>query len=99
MDISSSSATQSGNIRDSHKVQDLNQLQRNAGGSARRPSGADEAVISDRGQLLQRLGDAVRDSTDIREDKVAELQAAIQQGRYQLSDMEIAKAILASRTK
>lgn len=66
---------------------------------AQRQSGGDEAVISDRGQLLQRLGQAVRDSSDVREDKVAELRSAVEQGTYRPADVETAKAILASRTK
>lgn len=73
--------------------------QRKVRESARRHSGGDEAVISDRGQLLQRLGRAVRDSSDVREERVAELRSAIARGRYQPSDVETAKAILASRTK
>jgi flagellar biosynthesis anti-sigma factor FlgM len=56
-------------------------------------------VISANGQLLQKLGEAVGASPDVRAKKVAELRSAIQQGRYQLSYEEIAKAILASRAK
>ncbi|MGE5620304.1 MAG: flagellar biosynthesis anti-sigma factor FlgM [Sphingomonadaceae bacterium] len=97
MDISGSNATSSGVIRDSQKLYDL--VQRRVRGDSHRRSGSDEAVISDRGQLLQRLGEAVRDSTDVREEKVARLRAAIEQGRYHPSFEEIAKAILASRTR
>ncbi|MCL4370444.1 MAG: flagellar biosynthesis anti-sigma factor FlgM [Chloroflexi bacterium] len=99
MDISSSGATQSSTVRDSHRTQELDQAQRRVREGARRQSGADEAVISDKGQLLKKLGEAVRDSSDVRDEKVAELRAAIEHGRYQLSYAEIAKALLASRTK
>ncbi len=99
MDISSSGAAQSSTIRDSRGVHDLDQAQRRVREGARRQSGADQAVISDRAQLLQKLGEAVRDSSGVREDRVAELRGAIEQGRYPLSDVEIAKAILASRMR
>ncbi len=99
MDISSSSgATQSGALHDLQRTQG-GHGERKVKDRARRPVGADQAVISDRGQLLAKLGEAIRDSSDVREDKVAEIKAAVEQGRYQVSSMEIAKAILASRTE
>ncbi len=96
---SSSSASQSTIVRDSLRSQELDQVQRRARGTGSRQSGSDSAVISDEGQLLQKLSKAVQDSPDVREDKVAELRAAVAKGRYQVSYSEIAKAILASRTK
>ncbi len=99
MDISSRIASQSSTIRDSGRLQDVDQSQRRVRGDARWQPGADEAVISPKAQLLQKLGQAVRDSSDVREEKVAELRNSIDQGRYPLSDVEIAKAILASRAK
>lgn len=99
MDISSSNPTQNGAIRDMPKVHELDQAQRRVREGGYRRGAADEAIISDRAQLLKKLGEAVRDSSEVREDRVAELRTAIEQGRYQVSEMEIAKAILASRAK
>ncbi len=99
MDISSSGATQSGMIRDSRRLQDLDLSQRRVREGVRWQSGADEAVISHKGQLLQQLGEAVRNSSDVRDEKVAELQSSVSEGRYPLSAVEIAQAILASRAK
>jgi len=99
MDISSSGATRFNGIQDPHGAQRLDPARRRVRENGYRGQGADEAVISSHGQLLQKLGEAVDRSSDVREEKVAELRSAIQQGRYQLSYEEVAKAILASRVR
>lgn len=98
MDISSSGRTQSGMLRDLHQVQELRQDKCRVQANDRQ-SRCDEVIISGRGQLLQRLREAVQQSPDVRAEKVAALREAIQQGTYDISPVEIAKAILASRTR
>lgn len=97
MEISSSRATESGSTRDAQKLQELEQEHRRPRGGAPRPLEADAAVISNRGQLLQHLAEAVRQAPDVRDDRVDALREAVEQGRYRISEREIAEAILASR--
>lgn len=97
MDISSSNRMEPGLVRDLHQLQDVEQERRKTQASSRPETARDGAIISDRGQLLRRLDQAVRDAPDVREDKVAALREAIQQGRYPVSAPEIAQALLASR--
>ncbi len=98
MDISSSGRTQSGMLIDLHQVQELGQDKCRAQANDRQLR-CDEVIISGRGQLLQRLSEAVQGSPDVRAEKVAALREAVRQGTYEISPIGIAKAILASRTK
>ncbi|MGI5837213.1 MAG: flagellar biosynthesis anti-sigma factor FlgM [Chloroflexota bacterium] len=97
MDISGSNRTESGLIRDLRLVKEAGQSRPKAQADYRDEMGSDKAIISNQGQLLQRLSEAVRESPDVRSEKVAMLREAIQSGQYEVSAEEIAKAILASR--
>lgn len=97
MDVSSSNRTESGLIRDLHLVQEAGQDRRKAKASVQREISPDEAIISNQGQFLQRLDEAVREAPDVRAEKVAALREAIQNGQYEISSEEIARALLASR--
>lgn len=70
---------------------------RKAPEDAIRQAGVDEVAISQEGRLLQRLKAAIDETPDVREEKVAALRDAIEQGRYHVSAAEIAKALLATR--
>ncbi len=94
MDISSS-AMQPGRIREPHKAESADSPQQRVRWSGGRSRAADQATISERAQLLRRLREEMDASPDVREEKVAALQEAIEQGRYRPSAVEIAKAILA----
>ncbi len=98
MDVSSSSPTQSGAIRD-QRIQPVDQTQRKAhkGVSVRRAP--DEAIISEQAQLLLKLSEAVQNSKDVRDEKVNALRDQVENGRYPTSASEIARAIVASRMK
>ncbi|MCL4371642.1 MAG: flagellar biosynthesis anti-sigma factor FlgM [Chloroflexi bacterium] len=55
---------------------------------------ADQIALSERARLLSRLGQAVDEAPDVREDKVRELQQAIEKGSYVLDSREIAEHML-----
>lgn len=97
MDISSSNRMESGLIRDLNLVQGTGKDRRRTQTGSSSDMSPDRAVISNQGQLLQRLDEAVRESTDVRSEKVAKLRDAIQNGQYEVSAEDIARAILASR--
>lgn len=54
----------------------------------------DEANFSAEAQRMTSLQQAVAATPDIREDRVAQLRQSIQQGTYQVSDEQIAGAML-----
>ncbi|HEX2988427.1 MAG TPA: flagellar biosynthesis anti-sigma factor FlgM [Chloroflexota bacterium] len=97
MDISSNGM---GPIRDFIKTNSMDQSYRSMqkGRSQTTPS-LDSVTISDRGLDLARIKDAVLSAPDVREEKVAATQEAVAQGSYNMSPVEIAKAILASRMR
>jgi negative regulator of flagellin synthesis FlgM len=97
MDIPSSGT---GPIRDLLKIGSMDQSYRTVHkGPSQTSSSLDAAIISDRGLDLARIKDAVRNAPDVREEKVSAMRDALAQGNYNLSPVEIAKAILASRMK
>jgi negative regulator of flagellin synthesis FlgM len=55
---------------------------------------ADQAQLSEEARLHQVALKALKNMPDVRDDKVAELKKAIDSGSYQVSDKEIAEAIL-----
>lgn len=86
-------------IRDQQAIGSVDQAK---GRSARNVQGrqaGDEVALSDEAQLLTKLDQAVQDSPDVREEKVAALRDAVKKQQYQISYSDIAKAILASRGK
>ncbi len=94
MDISSRSRVEPGQVRDLSQTQAVDQERRRARSANRYEGGSDEAVISDPGQLISKLSEAVRQAPDVREEKVAALKELIQSGGYNPSPADIAKAIL-----
>ena len=97
MEITGSNRKESSLINELQLVQGLDQDRRKTKASQRRELGSDEAIISDKGQLLQHLSEAVRNAPDIRTEKIAKLREAIESGKYKVSAEELAKALLASR--
>ena len=57
-------------------------------------SGNDQVEISEFGKVLQSARKAVKESGDIREDKVAELKARIDNGTYEVSGESFADKLL-----
>ncbi|MBE3578097.1 MAG: flagellar biosynthesis anti-sigma factor FlgM [Limnochordales bacterium] len=55
---------------------------------------ADEVTISNQARLIQELKRRIAALPEVREEKVAELRAAIQQGTYKVSSQEIADKML-----
>ena len=99
MEISNSGPTQRDAIRNQHRVESTDQVHQKARGGVRSQQAQDGAAISAQARLLQRLRASIEDTPDVREERVEALRAAVQEGRYPLSDAEIARAILASRAK
>lgn len=64
--------------------------------SAARTEGADRATLSARGRLLAAAMASVREAAEMRRDRVAELKAAIAEGRYDLDADAIARRLLAA---
>ena len=56
----------------------------------------DEFVLSSEGQSFSELLGKLRNTSDVRQDRVDELSAKIQNGSYNISSMDIAAKILAS---
>jgi flagellar biosynthesis anti-sigma factor FlgM len=95
----SNDMTKSGAIRDQQKITTLDQARGKSVRKSQGPQAEDKIALSDQAQLLSKLGRAVDDSPDVREEKVAAIREAVKQQKYEISYSEIAKAILASRGK
>ena len=54
----------------------------------------DKVEISDFGKVLQSAKQAVKESSDVREDRIAELKARIENGTYEVSGESFADKIL-----
>ena len=54
----------------------------------------DKVEISDFGKVLQSAKQAVKESSDVREDKIAELKARIENGTYEVSGESFADKLL-----
>lgn len=94
MDVSNNIPSQPSGIGDQQRVHSVEQWQRVARQSPRRRQAEDAISLSAESQLLRRLEEAVRRAPEVREDRVAALRTAIEQGTYQPSPMEIARAML-----
>lgn len=95
MDVSNNIPSQPSCIGDRQRVHSVEQWQRAARQSPRPHRAKDAVSLSAEGRLLRRLEDAVRRAPDVREERVAALRTAIEQGTYQPSPVEIARAMLA----
>lgn len=76
------------------------QMKVNAPGRKEAPAGtgkADELVLSEQGKAIQLAAQKVRETPDIREDRVRELKEAIEKGAYSVSSEEIAEKLLGRR--
>ena len=72
------------------------QYQKAADATSRRDD-SDGIELSEEAKLLQKMSEQTGQTDEVRDKKVAELKAAVAEGRYPLSPVEIAKALLASR--
>ncbi len=86
-------------IRDQQRISSVDQTKGKGARNVKGRQAGDEVALSDEAQLLTKLGQAVDDSPDVREEKVAALRDAVKKQQYQISYSEIAKAMLASRNK
>lgn len=86
-------------IRDQQTIGSVDQTKGRSARSVQGRQAGDEVALSDEAQLLTKLDQAVQDSPDVREEKVAALRDAVKKQQYQISYSDIAKAILASRGK
>lgn len=75
-------------------ARDYKTMQANGPGSSQGVAKRDELTISDAGRLKQRAMQAVKETDDIRMDKVAALQQSISTGTYILADDEVAEKII-----
>lgn len=79
--------------------QRINSVDQPQGKRVRNTSGrqiADELALTDHAQLFANVKQAVQDSPEVREEKVAALREAVRKQAYEISYSEIARAILAS---
>ena len=67
-----------------------------AGGSqgAKRTEGAEQIALSSKAKDIQKAHEAVKNSSDIRVDKVERVKAEIAEGRFHVDSAELAEKIL-----
>lgn len=75
-------------------ARDYKTIQANGPCSSQGVAKKDELMISDASRLKQKAMQAVKQSDDIRMDKVAALQQSISTGTYILADDEVAEKII-----
>ncbi len=58
------------------------------------PDAAGEPTLAEKARLISRLSQAVDEAPDVREDRVKQLQQAVEDGSYQIDNAEIARRLL-----
>ncbi len=102
MDISSTGPIQPGrpgSVGNQRRVDQAESFRKRLQESESRSASEDRVSLSERAQLFKKLAEAIHRSPEVRRERVEELREAIERGRYQVSDSEIAAAILRSVRK
>ena len=82
-------------IDTTHIVQRLSGIRpKNLGGVNDAPEAADSADFSRRAADIQTAMDALKDAPEVREDTIADLQARLQDGTFDVSGDDLAKKLL-----
>lgn len=94
MDISSTGSIQPGSVGDQHRIDQVEPTRKKIKGDVYVQSRGDSVSLSERAQLFARLAEAIHRTPDVRQDRVDALRTAVERGSYEVSDSEIAAAIL-----
>ncbi len=62
----------------------------------RRTAGTDNIILSQEARLMQKAGEAIAQTPDVRQEKVDPLQQAVNQGTYSVDSQKVANSMIAN---
>ena len=81
-------------IQDRIKVTNKGSAKTDAASSSKAAAGSENIALSSKAKDIQKAHEAVKNSSDIRVDKVEEIKAKIAEGRFHVDSRELAEKIL-----